>query len=139
MKLLFDTNVLVDSLNEDRQPFRSQCNELIHVCLGRADIELMAVSSSLKDVYYIMCRRYSDEPQARKAVGALMTIFELLPLMEHNVRKAYHSDEPDFEDGLIRAVAEDNKVDVIVTRDAAAFRGSTIPAMDAIRCLALVS
>lgn len=76
---------------------------------------------------------------ARLTIGHLMAVFELLPLMGHNVRKAYHSDEPDFEDGLIRAVAEENQVDVIVTRDAAAFHGSTIPAMDAARCLALVS
>ena len=37
--------------------------------------------------------------------------------------------EPDFEDGLIRACAELNDVDVILTRDADAFRRSKVRAM----------
>ena len=36
---------------------------------------------------------------------------------------------PDFEDGLIRACAELNDVDVILTRDAAAFKRSKVRAM----------
>lgn len=39
------------------------------------------------------------------------------------------SDEPDFEDGMIRACAELNDVDFILTRYAAAYRRSTVRSM----------
>ena len=51
---------------------------------------------------------------------------------------SYRSDEPDFEDGLIRAVAEDNDADVIVTRDVETFLHSSVRLMDAEQCRALL-
>lgn len=138
MRLLFDTNILLDFCDPRRVDFREPCLSLIKACIVR-DVEMMTAASSLKDVYYVLCKAMRDEHEARNAIGHVMETFELLPLLEHNVRKAYHSDEPDFEDGLIRAVAEDNAVDAIVTRDAAAFQHASVLAMDAVRCLELIA
>lgn len=41
------------------------------------------------------------------------------------------SDEPDYADAVVRAVAEISQVDGIVTYDRHAFRASFIPAMTA--------
>ena len=41
-------------------------------------------------------------------------------------RQAADSDEPDFEDGLVRACAENARVDFIVTRDVTAFARSKV-------------
>ena len=47
------------------------------------------------------------------------------------------SNEPDFEDGLIRACAELNDMDFIITRDEAAFRKSTVRAVDCAEFLSI--
>jgi len=139
MKLLLDTNVLMDFCNDARAPFHGQCVELLVECASRVDVELTIAVSSLNDVYYMLRRHYGNERSAREDIGALMELFDVRPLLARHARMSYESDEPDFEDGLIRAVAEDNGVDVIVTRDAAAFHRSAIPAMDAVRCRSLFS
>ena len=41
-------------------------------------------------------------------------------------RQAADSDEPDFEDALVRACAENARVDFIVTRDVTAFARSKV-------------
>lgn len=46
-------------------------------------------------------------------------------------RQSAESDEPDFEDGLIRACAELNDISFILTRDSAAFRRSRVRAVSA--------
>ena len=44
---------------------------------------------------------------------------------------AFSSDEPDLEDGIVRATAELHGAVAIITHDAGAYRGSTVPSMDA--------
>ena len=44
---------------------------------------------------------------------------------------ALNSDEPDFEDGIIRACAELNGADFIITRDKAAFAHSKVRSVTA--------
>lgn len=75
--------------------------------------------------------KYFDEPSAREFVAAACDAFEILPIDESICRIAIASDEPDFEDGLIRASAEVAPVDFIISRDERAFRRSTIKRMSA--------
>ncbi|KAB7789701.1 PIN domain-containing protein [Bifidobacterium leontopitheci] len=136
MKLLFDTNILLDVCDDKRVPFHEHGIMLLERTVLHPDIEIMASVASLNDVYYVLRRRFADERASREVIGKLMGILEIRPLLERHVRTAYASDEPDFEDGLIRAVAEDSGVDIIVTRDAKAFQHCAIPSMDAAQCLA---
>ena len=85
---------------------------------------------SLKDAYCILTK-YFDGPSAREFVAAALDAFEILPIDESICRIAIASDEPDFEDGLIRASAEVAPVDFIISRDERAFRRSTIKRMSA--------
>ena len=80
---------------------------------------------SLKDVYYILTK-YADEPAARAFILAVMDLFEVVPVDMGLCRIAAQSDEPDFEDGLIRACAEHADVDYIISRDERAFAKSPI-------------
>ena len=122
-RLMFDTNVLLDALNS----LRSQSKEALEVLRLCNTGEAMGMVSpgSLKDIYSILTKQF-DEVHARKAVRALMGLLVILPLEAKACIGAIRSSEPDFEDGLVRAAAELSDVDFILTRDAAAFRTSTI-------------
>ena len=125
-KLLIDTNVIIDYAVSSR-PSHSEAVTLFEEAAADKKVELLVPVSSLKDVYYVMCRNYSDEPTARQALRRITeTYFTVIDLLAVYGRTALDSDEPDFEDGLVRAAAEAIGADAIVTRDAAVFGTSTV-------------
>ena len=85
----------------------------------------IASSHSLSDAYYIMSRLY-DEPSAREAVCVLAELVVVAPIGVEEMLLALDSNEPDFEDGLVRACAELNDVDFIISLDEKALRKATI-------------
>lgn len=127
-RLLLDTNVIVDYMVPDRpeHPYAAQLLER----MADSDDRGMVSVGTLKDAYYI-CRRYLDEPQCRELVRMFVDLLEVPSVTQRIVREAAWSDEPDFEDGLIRAIAETNRADFIITRDRSAFRRSTVRSMSA--------
>ena len=124
--LLFDTNVLLDAIVEGR-PESHEAWDVLCRCNGGGDLG-MVTSGSLKDAYYVLCR-YGKEAEARQAVKTLMELLVIAPMGVEECELSIHSNEPDFEDGLVRACAELNNVDFILTRDATAYRASKVRAM----------
>lgn len=98
---------------------------------------IYALSSSLNEIYYALHSHYMSENDARASIRDIAKVFDLVDLTGAFVFDALDSDEPDYEDGLIRAAAEALQVDVIVTYDKKAFKRSTIPAMTAREALEL--
>ena len=90
----------------------------------------MACSLSFKDVYYVAeCAH--GERWARDAVRKLMGMLAIAPVDWEVCDRALSSDEPDFEDGIIRACAELNGADAIVTHDKDAFAHSLVRSVTA--------
>lgn len=129
--LLIDTNVLIDYCDRQR-PCHSDAVSLVHAAAERKDVDLIVLVSSLKDLYYILCRRLHDESLARRATEvASKSVFVVTDLLASYVPRALASNEPDFEDGLVRIAAEQIGVEAIVSRDERAFALSRIPRLDA--------
>ena len=100
---------------------------MLRRCNGGGDLGIVAVGS-LKDAYYVLQRQY-DEVWARGSIEWLRELLVIAPLGAEECELSLGCGEPDFEDGLIRACAELNDVDVILTRDTAAFKRSKVRAM----------
>lgn len=133
--LLLDTNILLDILCPGR-PQHAEANRVIELCNGGGDMGF-ATAGSLKDAYYLLTRQIGEK-EARNGVDILMGLLVIAPLSAEDCDLALHSDEPDFEDGLIRACAELNDIDFILTRDAAAFQRSKVRSMDCAAYLSVV-
>ena len=126
-KLLLDTNILLDIA----VPSRPESDKALNI-LGRIDEGSdrgFICASSLKDFYYVM-RKYSPEGTARGFVELFMAILETLPVDKGVCRFALDSNEPDFEDGIIRAIAENEGVDFIISRDKDAFSNPRVKSID---------
>ena len=134
-RLLLDTNILLDCVDPSRA-FHGDAMRLMARCNGGGDMGI-ASSHSLNDAYCIMSRRY-DEPSAREAVGVLAELVVIGPIGAEETLLAIDSNEPDFEDGLIRACAELNDVDFIVSRDEKAFQKAKIRRVTAAEYLDIV-
>lgn len=97
----------------------------------------MVAPMSLKDAYYVLGRQYGEE-DARRLIRYLMDLVVVAPFGQKECVRSLNSNEPDFEDGLIRAYAELNDVDFILTRDAQAFQKSKVRAVSCVEYLEIV-
>ena len=119
-RLLFDTNVLLDAVCRERPQSAEAC-EVLRRCNGGGDLGLVAVGS-LKDAYCVLRRQYG-EARARRSIEWLRELLVIAPMGAEECELSLGCGEPDFEDGLI------NDADVILTRDAGAYKRSKVRAM----------
>lgn len=136
--LLLDTNVLLDALAPQR-PRQEDSLALLHNG-SQGLVRLLVPMTQLKDSYYLLNRYYHDEPHARKALTGLINrgCVEVVDVLANDATIAFTSNEPYFEDGLVRAVAERLDVDAIVSHDVRAFQNSPIGRVSALEALAFI-
>ena len=135
-RLLIDTNILLDLAAPDR-PGKTDVEQLIRLCNGGGDMA-MVCPMSLKDVYFIMAKAYGV-PVARSWVEKLTRLVVIAPMSAEECIKALWDGEPDLEDGMIRATAELEDAEYIITRDKAAYKGSRVRAVDAAEYLTIAA
>lgn len=133
-RLFFDTNILLDCV-DPRRDGHVDARALISRCNGGGDMAI-ASAHSFSDVYYIMSKLYG-EPSARQAAQLLTELVVIGPIGPEETLLALESNEPDFEDGLVRACAELNDADFIISRDAKAFEKAKLRKLTAAAYLAI--
>lgn len=117
-KLLVDTNIFLDvaiDAREEHVPGVLLWDEFLY-----GEIEGYVAATSLKDVYYILSK-YEGESRSRGFIEAILKIFQVVPVDALICNTAIRSNEPDFEDGIVRECAESIPVDFIISRDKNAF------------------
>lgn len=127
-KLLIDTNILLDAAMSERPCWSAAALLMDELAYNEAEGYIAA--TSLKDVYYVLTK-YADEQSAREFVCAAMDLFNIVEVNASICRMAAASDEPDFEDGLVRACAESIPADFIISRDEGAFARSALKRLSA--------
>lgn len=125
-RLLLDTNIILNAMVSSR-PQSDEAWAVLERCNGGGDMGLVTCGS-LKDAYYVLSRG-GHERDARKTIEQLRELLVVVPLGAEECELSLGSGEPDFEDGLIRACAELNDVDFILTRDKDAFKASKVRAL----------
>ena len=125
-KLLLDTNVLLDFMVPDR-PESDAAVEIIRRCSNGTDVGCVC-AGSLKDAYYVACKHLGEQT-AHDFVRVFLEALSVAPLDEAMCKIAANSNEPDFEDALVRATAEHINANLILTRDAKAYEHSTVRAI----------
>ena len=80
---------------------------------------------SLKDFYFITRRDFSEETR-RAWISLFLDAFLLVGFDRHVCEEALSSDEPDYEDGLIRSAAECEGCQYLISRDETAFATSVV-------------
>lgn len=131
-RVFCDTNFLLDVFDKDRARHDEALALLWYAELNSPKVKLVASITSFKDAYYILRRLYHDESSARESISDIMTaVVSPVDMLAAYGYEAMASDEPDFEDALIRACAEHEGAYAIISADEAAFKGSVVPALSA--------
>lgn len=125
MRVLVDTNILLDLLQQ-REPFY---NDALNLCISviNGEIEGYLSAGQITDLHYILRRELSEE-ETRAALFKILGIFPLLETKAEDVQCALAGSMDDFEDAVIAAAAKRERVDAIVTRNEKDFKLSPVPA-----------
>ena len=124
MKVLFDTNVVLDVLLE-REPFVDAAVELL-ARVENGDLVGYLGATTITTIHYLSTKA-RDRRAALAYVRSLLTLFEVAPISRAVLEEALDAGFDDFEDAVLYASARHVGVDAIVTRDATGFKASNIP------------
>jgi predicted nucleic acid-binding protein len=121
MKILFDTNVVLDLLLK-RAPFAASAARLFaHVERGR--IQGILGATTITTLYYLTAK-VTDRTTATASIRALIAIFDIAPVTRFVIENALAESVPDFEDAVLYEAGKHWGVDGVVTRNEEHFQGS---------------
>ena len=129
MKVLFDTNVILDVLL-DREPFAEEATYLM-TKVEQSEIAGHLGATTITTIYYLLRKSLGNEIAAEK-MEILLSVFEILPVNRIILKGALKSGFSDFEDSVLYVGACHVGIEYIVTRDRIGFKKSKIPVFNPI-------
>ena len=127
MKVLIDTNVMIDAITK-RDDASSFSADVIALCSSNR-ITVFAAPHSFSNMYYILRKEYSDKNR-RVIIGEYSKILNVVSMNEDVINAALNNNNiTDFEDAIQYACAESVGADYIVTRNVKDYGRSSIKAI----------
>ncbi len=114
MKIVFDTNVLLDAIVEGRAG-GAEARQLI-LAVARDKAEGFLGANCIADIYYV-ARKFLGDSRTREAIYNLVAIFKVISVGEDEILSAIEMPMGDFEGALLAVCATRAGADYIVTRD----------------------
>ena len=127
MKMLIDTNVIMDAL-VGREPFIAKSEFVVNLC-GERVIHGYIAAHSVTNLFYLL-RKYYPSAHCKTMLLATLNLFDVIQIDRDKLIVALENESfKDFEDCLQMECGKTVKVDYIVTRDMKDFVGSEIPCL----------
>ena len=115
MKILVDTNVIIDALTS-REPWNESA-EKIFIMAANNIVDMYITASSTTDIYYLVRKHLHNAETARQVMGKLYSLVGILEVKEEDCVDALVSPITDYEDAVVEQVARRTGVECIVTRN----------------------
>ena len=115
MKILIDTNVIIDALTS-REPWNVSA-EKIFIMAANHNIEMYITASSATDIYYLLRKHLHSTEMAKQVMGKLYVLAGILEVTGMDCAEALGSPIKDYEDAVVEKVAYRKDMDYIVTRN----------------------
>ena len=127
MKILIDTNVIIDILDR-REPFFTDSYRTVQLGL-EGKLETLMSAGAVTDVYYIINRSLRDAGKAKEKIFALINLVNICNTTSDDIRSALILYMIDFEDAVVASIAKREKAAYIITRNESDFINSPVPAI----------
>ena len=125
MRVLFDTNVLMDVLL-GRRPFVEESAQVMDQVVRGAVTGLMC-ATTVTTIFYLTSREVGGD-EAMQHIQKLMNLYEVAPVTRSVLDAAITSNSPDFEDAVLAEAAHQAGAQAIVTRNLKDFAKSPVRA-----------
>ena len=137
MKILVDTNVIIDALT-GREPFREAAEQIFILAANQIE-DMFITASSATDIYYLTRKHLHDTDQAKNTMAKLYELFHILDVTSNDCQEALSSRVKDYEDAVIASCAYRNRMDYIVTRNIRDYEHAKVKAILPDELLKLIS
>lgn len=138
MRILFDTNVILDLLLE-REPFIKQA-ALLFSKVEKGEIVGIACATAFTTVYYLLRKKLSHQ-KAKEYIDLLLSLLDVAAVNRTVIETAKNLVSfKDFEDAVVYASALHSNCNCIVTRNTKDFPESEVPVLlpeEAMKILAI--
>jgi len=124
MKILFDTNVVLDVLL-DREPFADDAAYLISK-VELSEIQGFLCATTITTLYYIIAKSIGPK-SASKHIATLLSLFSIAPVNRLVLEKSISSRFNDFEDSVLHESALYSGAQYIITRNSIDFKKAKLP------------
>jgi predicted nucleic acid-binding protein len=127
MKVLFDTNVILDVLL-DREPFAEDSSYLLEK-VERSEIVGFVCATTITTIHYLAAKALGSKVAATH-IYSLLSLFAVAPVNRLVLQNAANSKFKDFQDAALHEAAIHAGVGYIVTRNTADFKKSQLPVLE---------
>lgn len=124
MKVLFDTNVILDVLLG--RPPHVAASAAVMGLAESGRIGGLLAATSVTTIHYLLRKSLGARP-ARRHLESLLAVYDVAAVDAQTLRHALALGFADYEDAAIHEAARAARCRGIVTRDAAGFRRATLP------------
>lgn len=124
MKILIDTNIIIDALTS-RQPWNRNAEQIFYMAANHT-AEMYITVNTATDIYYLLRKHLQNTKAAKEAMSKLFSIFLILDITSAHCINALSSAVSDYEDAVLEQAASDAHMDYIVTRNIKDFRSSCV-------------
>ena len=125
-RILLDVNVCIDLIvNRSISP---QTKKNFFFVLHTHSIVPFVPAFSIDTIYYVLSNSMKiDKQQVQSAIQRFIEFVKPLHSTDKSINLAFSAGFPDFEDGLINALAETSNMDAIITNNISDFSRSSLP------------
>ncbi len=126
MKVLIDTNIIIDIINKREQFVEASLNAVQFVFQNYTPC---VSSATIADTVYITKKTYPTSDVQKKLLSVFFSKFKVLSVSKKQIKQAFNSQMNDFEDAIQAFCAKRAGVKVIITRNTKDYIFSPIPAL----------
>ncbi|PKL46998.1 MAG: hypothetical protein CVV42_14410 [Candidatus Riflebacteria bacterium HGW-Riflebacteria-2] len=135
IKAYIDCNILLDWLL-DREPFSSYSAKIIELTETKKILGLVS-PLTLANTYYIISKELNKKIADEFIIDSLR-IFSVPGISLKNIKEAVLNKFKDFEDDVHSAIAAENNVDFLITRNKKDFKNDRFKVLDAEEFLRII-
>jgi predicted nucleic acid-binding protein len=127
MKVLIDTNVVIDAVN-NRVPFNVSAEKILLLCAAENFGGLIS-ASCVTDIYYISRKYYQNTDKAKEIIAKLFDVFTICDITKADLQKAFNLQVNDYEDAVVAQCASRCGCTAIISRNTKDFEYSPVKAL----------
>jgi predicted nucleic acid-binding protein len=135
MKILFDTNVILDVLLE-REPFAKPAAYLMSK-VETSEIQGYISAITVTTIHYLIAKAIG-KTKAKKYIKLILSLFEVAPVNRLVLESSLSNKFTDYEDAVIYESAIHAGVECIVTRDVKDYKPSVIPVYEPLEMVNII-
>lgn len=127
MKVLIDTNVIIDALTS-REPWNENA-ETIFIMAANHMMDMYITASSATDIYYLVRKYLHSADQAKQVMEKLYSLVGILTVSAAECIDALASSVSDYEDAVVERVSVKSNMDYIITRNVKDYQQGMVKAI----------